>query len=382
MSHPYVVIVGGGVLGASIANALVTQAARVTMLDAVTPGSAASATSFAWVNAQKKEPNSYFRLNFDGLVEYHRLVDNGFGADWFHPIGNVEVATDSTYSAALDAIVDDLITRGYEAERVTARQAADLEPLIDPGRIVDAAYFRAEGWVDTKRMIADMLTNVAAGGGEIRAYCAAAGFEHVGACTKVLLEDGEELLADYVVCAVGTATQRLLEGSGIAVPLIEERDRRLRGPNDERYSAVGGLADTAPLRVPLRRVLHTPDMGLRPSASGRAVLAGDGGGSRVPRTDCGIFGLGPNLLERARKVFPAMVDVPLERVRVGVRPLPADGLTVAGFAESVPGVYVVVTHSGVTLAQYLARLIATEVLCQSEIPELADFRPARFLGCG
>lgn len=380
MSQPYVVIVGGGALGASIANALVAQSARVTLLDAVTPGGVASATSFAWVNAQKKKPESYFRLNFDGLTAYHHLAENGVGKEWFHAVGNVEVATDSTSSAALDAIVDDLVARGYEAERITSRQAAELDPVIDPARIVDAAYFRDEGWVDAERMVAEMLANVTAAGSEVRAQCAVAGFEQVGARTKVFLEDGEELLADYVVCAVGAATQRLLEGSGITVPLIGESDRRLRAPNDERYTAVGGLADTVPMRVPLRRVLHTQDMGLRPSASGRAVLAGDGAGSRVPRTDSSIFGLGPNLLERARKVFPAMKDVPLQRVRVGVRPLPADGRTVAGFTESVPGLYVIVTHSGVTLAQHLAQLIATELLSQQESPALADFRPTRDRG--
>jgi D-hydroxyproline dehydrogenase subunit beta len=382
MSKPYVVVAGGGVIGASIANALVVEGARVTVLDAAVPGGGTSAATFAWVNAQRKKPEAYFRLNAEGMAEYHRLAGNGVGRNWFHAVGNVKVATDAASAASLDALVTRLAGHGYEARRITPREAAELEPVVDPGRITDAAYFPTEGWVDTGRMIAELLGNVTAGGGEVRGHSPVRGFEPAGARTKVVLESGEELLADHVVCAVGTVTERLLAGSGVAVPLVGEADRRERAPGDERYPAVGGLADTAPLRVPLRRVLHTPEMGLRPSASGRAVLGGDGSGSRVPRSDPGIFGVGPMLLERAHRTFPALAGVAVERVRVGVRVMPQDGVTVAGFAGSVPGLYVVVTHSGVTLAPYLGRLAAAELLGGREAPELAGFRPARFAGGG
>ncbi|MEU2929336.1 FAD-dependent oxidoreductase [Streptomyces sp. NPDC007251] len=382
MTGPRVVIVGGGLLGASVAHALAARSVAVTLLEAATPGAGASTATFAWVNAQKKKPEPYFRLNAEGLAEYHRLAKSTTGRRWFHAVGNVEIATDAASSAALDTLVADLSCRGYRAERITARQAAELDPVIDPERVVDAAWFPAEGWVDTERMVADLLGGAVAAGAEIRAHCPVARLEQSGARTKVVLADGEEIVADSVVCAAGAATQRLLASSGVTVPLVEEGDRRLRAPDDERYTAVGGLADTAALRVPLRRVLHTPDMGLRPSPTGRAVLGGDGSGSRVPRSDQGIFGLGPMLLDRARKVFPAFADVPVERVRVGVRPLPADGLTVAGFTERLPGLYVLVTHSGVTLAPYLGRLVASELLDHCEAPELAPFRPARFAGSG
>ncbi|NUR59056.1 MAG: FAD-binding oxidoreductase [Catenulispora sp.] len=379
-TRPHVVVIGGGVLGACVAGACAARSARVTLLDAAVPGSGTSSTSFAWANAQKKRPDSYFRLNADGLAEYHRLAEAGIGSGWFHAVGNVEIAVDTRSAEALEANVADLAARGYAAEHVTVRQAADLEPFIDPDRIVAAAYFREEGWVDAEKMIADALATVRAASGEIRTHHPVAGFEQAGTRTKVLLANGEEVVADYVVCATGIATEGLLRDSGITVPMISENQRKQRAPGDERYTAVGGLAFTAPLRTPLRRIVHTPDMGLRPSAQGRAVLGGDGAGSRVPRTDDAVFENGPRLLDRARKLFPAMSDVTLDAVRIGVRPIPADGLTVAGFTQTMPGLYLVVTHSGITLAQYLSRLVADEVLGSEQVAALADFRPQRFAG--
>jgi glycine/D-amino acid oxidase-like deaminating enzyme len=69
----------------------------------------------------------------------------------------------------------------------------------------------------------------------------------------------------------------------------------------------------------------------------------------------------------------------LEKIRVGQRPLPADGLTIAGFADPGSRFYAVATHSGITLAPLLGDLVSGELL-GSESPLLADFRPSRFAG--
>jgi glycine/D-amino acid oxidase-like deaminating enzyme len=44
----------------------------------------------------------------------------------------------------------------------------------------------------------------------------------------------------------------------------------------------------------------------------------------------------------------------------------------------VEGYYLVVTHSGVTLAPLLGAAVADEVARGRQRPELAPFRPARF----
>jgi glycine/D-amino acid oxidase-like deaminating enzyme len=68
----------------------------------------------------------------------------------------------------------------------------------------------------------------------------------------------------------------------------------------------------------------------------------------------------------------------VESAAVGVRPLPADGLPAVGWVRAPGGLYVVVTHSGVTLAPLLAELVTREVHGSTE-PLLAPFRPDRFL---
>jgi glycine/D-amino acid oxidase-like deaminating enzyme len=59
--------------------------------------------------------------------------------------------------------------------------------------------------------------------------------------------------------------------------------------------------------------------------------------------------------------------------------MPADGQSIVGHLPAAPGLYVAVTHSGVTLATHLSRLIATEVTTGTPAAELAPYRPDRFL---
>ena len=49
-----------------------------------------------------------------------------------------------------------------------------------------------------------------------------------------------------------------------------------------------------------------------------------------------------------------------------------------GWLPGSSGLYVAVTHSGVTLGAYLAQLIATELASGSAAAELAPYRPDRF----
>jgi len=65
---------------------------------------------------------------------------------------------------------------------------------------------------------------------------------------------------------------------------------------------------------------------------------------------------------------------------VCVRPLPSDEVSIVGRLPGAEWLYVAVTHSGVTLAAHLSRLIAAELATGAPGAELAPYRPDRFAG--
>src|SRR5260221_10582021 len=69
------VIVGGGILGASLAYELTKRNWRVTLLEANRCGGGATSGSFAWANATSKTENEdYHRLNAQGVAFYTSLA--------------------------------------------------------------------------------------------------------------------------------------------------------------------------------------------------------------------------------------------------------------------------------------------------------------------
>src|ERR1700730_3835280 len=61
------IVIGAGVMGASVAYRLAQAGAAVTVLEATRVGGGTSGISFAWINAHKKPPKVYHDLNVAGM---------------------------------------------------------------------------------------------------------------------------------------------------------------------------------------------------------------------------------------------------------------------------------------------------------------------------
>src|SRR3954451_17944374 len=71
---PTVIVVGAGIVGASIAWHLVAAGAKVTVVDAAGAGGVATGRSFAWINASWGNPEYYFRLRVRSMADWRRLA--------------------------------------------------------------------------------------------------------------------------------------------------------------------------------------------------------------------------------------------------------------------------------------------------------------------
>jgi glycine/D-amino acid oxidase-like deaminating enzyme len=141
----------------------------------------------------------------------------------------------------------------------------------------------------------------------------------------------------------------------------------------------GLLVGTFPAPTSLRHVVLTPEVHLRPDGGGRLLLQRERLDGAISEGDT-LAADGPlatEVMMHARQVLPALADVEPSLVKIGVRPMPRDGHPIVGFAPGVPGFYLAVTHSGITLSARLARLIA-EDLTSGTCEELAPYRPSLF----
>jgi hypothetical protein len=68
-----IVVIGAGIMGASIAYHLAKRGAQVTILEKEAPASGTTRNSFAWMNSSGKSPRSYYELNLAGMLGWRRL---------------------------------------------------------------------------------------------------------------------------------------------------------------------------------------------------------------------------------------------------------------------------------------------------------------------
>jgi glycine/D-amino acid oxidase-like deaminating enzyme len=143
------IVIGAGVMGASVAYRLAQAGAAVTVLEATRVGGGTSGISFAWTNAHKKPPKVYHDLNVAGMKAHAALADEFGATPWWHGGGSLEWEAEPDRSAQRNN-VEQLRSWGYAAEWITPRQVQELEPDVDPATIGDApvAFFPEEGWLD------------------------------------------------------------------------------------------------------------------------------------------------------------------------------------------------------------------------------------------
>jgi glycine/D-amino acid oxidase-like deaminating enzyme len=361
-----VAVVGLGIVGASATHALTRAGARVLALDAGASGAGTSSTSFAWLNACKKEPEVYHRLNAEGMAA-HRELARELGAEGgHHEGGSLEWADGGDEERELRARVERLVGRGYPARFIGRESALSLEPgLAIPDHVREVAFYAADAWLDAPRLIRTLLAAATAKGAEVREHAAVRSFRaRAGRVEALAVGDGEIVARSVLVC-VGPATQAFLEPCGVAIPVGR---------------VYGLLAVTSRPDEALQRVVHAPGVHLRPDVGGGLMLGTDDLNGPVVEaaSPAEREAIAARMVERAARVFPSARDVKLVEYRVGVRPMPADRHTIAGRLPGFANAWMIATHSGVTLGPLLGGLLADEIVRDIPSAMLAPFRPDRF----
>lgn len=374
-----VAVIGGGVLGLCAALELARAGKQVTVVEQEALAAGTTGHSFAWINATaKRGDRTYHRFNAAGMARYVALArdfgERAIGLEgtgslhWTHPEapGGVE---------ALQAAAAVLESWDYPLARLDRAQLQALEPhmAFAPG----AAGFLAlaDRWIDARRFTHRLAGEIADLGGSVRAPCAVTGFLRDRQRRVAGVEtDRGPIPAASVVIAAGVATTRLAAlaaGALIRLPL--------RG-------VPGILVDvpTGPAHW-VRHVIYLPDAGglhVRPAGdSGITLGADDIDADLAGKGDADLDAAPRRALERLAAYIPSLPARDLSgpaTVRLGVRPMAPDDRPIAGPLPGVPGVYVLATHSGITLGPLLGQLAAQEIVTGTPADLLAPYRPERF----
>jgi glycine/D-amino acid oxidase-like deaminating enzyme len=366
-----VVVVGAGIIGASIAYNLTRRpGVEVTVLEKATPGSGASEHSFAWTNAFDKDPQHYHTLNRDSMEIWHRFSRSIGLPEAFECRGRLLAENTEAGAARLEARVKTLQSWGYRCRMMPLAEVAALEPGLNCAGFTAASYSEVEGHVDVPRVIDACLQRAQERGASVMTSTSLTGLQRDdGGRVEVVETTSEVLACDAVVIAGGTATPALAALAGVQIPqpvspgIVVRTDPRPRLFSSISVAHLPALSATR------------PDIHLRQTADG-VLQFGQGTQESLNNDDSQEHA--DDLLDRAIHYFPALKGATAIRQPVGFRPMPADGLPVLGFAASAPNLYLALMHSGVTLAPLVGEMAVLEIVDGASVSELAPYRVERF----
>lgn len=354
-----VVIAGGGILGANIAYRLATRGASVTLLERSTPGTGATANSFAWLNA-KKQPFGYFNLNLLGIAAW-RSLDLELGGEL--PLvwgGSVEWTTDADRASRVAEAVRRYQSWGYPIHQIDDRQLRALERSLATSAVANAFHAEIEGNVDPVAATEIIMARAAKAGARIQHPAEVTGLDLQGGRLRAVRTTVGEIEADVLVVACGTDTPKVAAMAGISVPLTH---------------SPGILVHTIPQPRLVDRVILSPLGQIKQKANGRIVTGADFGPTKSEDTSREY---GEGFLRRMAAVLPPLAKLPVEKVTLGFRPMPKDGYPVIGCPAGHPDIYITVMHSGMTLAPAIGRLAEAEILDRVDVELLKPYRLERF----
>jgi glycine/D-amino acid oxidase-like deaminating enzyme len=352
--RPHVIVVGAGIIGATIAWHLARDGAKVTIIEADQPGGIATRHSWAWLNASWGNPEPYFRLRIRAMAEWKRLAKD-VPAIRLHWVGGLiyDLPPDEleTYAAHHGAW-------GYGIRRVSAAEIGRIEPALKAPPAL-ALHVAEEGALEPLAAAQALLAAAVGLGAELR-HAVVTGLDVAAGKVIGIVTAQGRIAADQIVIAAGTATTALAATAGVNVPTS---------------APPGLLVATTPSAKLLNGLVMAPDMHVRQLEDGRLLAGADFGGSD-PGADAMATAL--SVFAGLQAMLKGGEALAFDRYQIGHRPMPADGFPIVGAAPDCPGLYLAVTHSGITLAPAIGLFAAAEILGRQRDPLLHPYGPARF----
>lgn len=355
MAQKHVIVVGGGIIGASTAFHLAEQGARVTLIDSAEPGGVASPCSFGWTNASHKNTRPYFNLRYRSMQLWDELAARMPDI----PYRKTEVLYLDGKTFDLDGFYANHTGWDYPLEWLDQAQIQKLEPGLatPPERGI---LSKVEGAVEAAPAAVYFAQKAEVHGAQIITNTPVTDLMMEGETITGVVAGSEKITADEVVLAAGTETQALALKAGIDVPM---------------YSKPGLLISTNVVAPRVQRMILAEDVHFRQRIDGALSAGEDFGGGEI--NDNPVEG-SKLLLDRIRAQLVDNDGIELAGHTVGHRPIPINGHPVVGRPVNRSGLYITVMHSGATLAPVVGSAATREILNEDRDSLLDTFGMERF----
>jgi glycine oxidase len=365
-----VVIVGGGVIGASIAFELAAEKLRVVVLDRQQPGREASWAAAGMLSPAPDSPRDLplVPLGRESLKLYPEFVaaieeTSGESAGYARE-GTLEIFSEPSGEAVRDRRVAECRRLELAAEAVALDTALQWEPAIGPAARA-AAWLPDEGRVEPRSLMNAVVVAAQRRGAEFCADCGVTGLIREHDRCRGVIAGGDEISAGNVIVAAGCFSREIAPENEWFARYAPTRPVR------------GQMMALRPDGVGLQRVLRSEKGYLVPRRDGRIVAGSTSEEVGFERrvTPAGMR----KIFDAAIELFPGLASAEVLETWSGLRPGTPDDLPLLGPTD-IDGLLVATGHyrNGILLAPVTAKLMREWITGSGGTFDAAAYSPTRF----
>lgn len=256
---PRIVIIGGGILGCSIAYHLTRMGERDVLLleqHRLTDGATWHAAGLV---GQLRSSRNTTRMLEQSVEMYRGLeAETGQAVDW-HETGSLRLACSPERVMELRRLATMAKSFGLPMEIITPQRAQELFPLMTTERVLAAAFLPTDGYIDPASVTQAIARGARMRGAELREETRAVRIEVDGRrVVAVHTDTGERIGCEVLVNAAGMWGLEVGRMAGVRVPAVAvEHQYLLSGPIQGWTPVELGKLPT--MRDPDHLVYYKPD---------------------------------------------------------------------------------------------------------------------------
>lgn len=218
-----VVIIGGGVMGASIASHLVAGGqSDVVLLEASTLGSGSSAKPIGGFRAQFSDETNIL-LGLHSAVDYFHRFEERYGIDiGIDPCGYLFLITRDADVAAYERATEIQRSFGLDAGMIDPARVAELNPFVPADAVIAGQYAPLAGNAIPARILAGFIRHATTGGARVFENTPVTGITEVGADAMVETEHGT-IRTGTVIITAGAWSRSIGAMAGLHLPVTPLR---------------------------------------------------------------------------------------------------------------------------------------------------------------
>lgn len=362
-----IIVVGGGNIGSALAYGFARHGLSVALLD---EGDVAYRGAFGnfglvWFQGKGLGKQRYVEWSFEATKMWPSFVErleeeSGIRIHYEKPGGLFLCRGEQGLAERqkkLTQLTQQSCTGAYDCEIISRSELQHLIPRMKLGpTIAGASYSRHDGHCNPLFLVNALHIATRNYGGKYFPCCAVQQIHYEAPRFRVRTHNGV-FEAEKLILAAGVGIPPLAAKLGMKIPVRPQRGQLIV---TERISPV----------------LPYPISGIRQTHEGSFML-----GSSEEEVGFNTS-VSPNILKKiatsAVEAFPALSKVKMVRSWAALRPLAPDSCPIYHRSNTYPGVYIVTSHSGVTLAPLHANHIVRWITEGAEPEGFDHFSLRRF----